>query len=188
MTDHDRAAGRETVAVFHRADDMEQAVAELLQAGFHRNDISLLAGAETVERKLGHAFRRVEELEDDAAAPRTAYVSDRTIQRLGTVIFDGLAYLGAATAAGAMVASGGAIAGAVIAAIMAGGAGGLVGSVLADILDHRHAEHLQEQLDRGGLLIWVRTPESSREARAQQILLKHGGDHVHAHVLPPPED
>jgi hypothetical protein len=42
-------------------------------------------------------------------------------------------------------------------AIMAGGAGGLFDPALASLIDHHHADYLQRQLDKGALLLWVRT-------------------------------
>jgi hypothetical protein len=65
-----------------------------------------------------------------------------------------------------------------------GGGGGLIGTALAQFLEHRHASQLQAQLDRGGLLLWVRTPAPEDERRAVDILRAHGADDVHVHDLP----
>src|SRR3546814_12798076 len=48
-------------------------------------------------------------------------------------------------------------------------AGGAVGAVLAKFIGDRHSQELQAQLDRGGLLLWVRTREPELETRAQDI-------------------
>jgi hypothetical protein len=39
-------------------------------------------------------------------------------------------------------------------------------------------------VDRGGLLLWVRTWDAADEERAVRILKAHSGDHVHVHALP----
>ena len=65
----------EVVGVFDSAEPLQEAIDALLSSGFNRAEISLLAGERTVEEKLGHAYKRVEELEDDAEAPRAAYIS-----------------------------------------------------------------------------------------------------------------
>ncbi|MCC2663290.1 MAG: hypothetical protein K0S35_1212, partial [Geminicoccaceae bacterium] len=65
---------REAVGVFHDRDSLEDAVEDLLSAGFDRSELSLLAGEQAVEQKLGHAYQKVQELEDDAAVPRAAFV------------------------------------------------------------------------------------------------------------------
>jgi hypothetical protein len=67
---------------------------------------------------------------------------------------------------------------------LAGGAGGLVGSALAALVGDRHARDLQDHLDHGGLLLWVRTRDSQHEKRAVDILKKHSGGDVHLHTLP----
>jgi hypothetical protein len=92
--------------------------------------------------------------------------------------------VGALATAGVVVASGGALAAVIAATAAAGGAGGLIGSILANWLGDHHAHHLQEQLDRGGLLLWVRTWHADDEKRAVEILKKHSGSDVHVHALP----
>ena len=74
-----RATVREAVAVLEDVGELETVVEELRAAGFAEGEISLLAAHEAVERKLGRMYRRVEELEDDGAAPCTAFVSPREL-------------------------------------------------------------------------------------------------------------
>jgi hypothetical protein len=96
-------------------------------------------------------------------------------------------YVGALAAAGAVVASGGSLGLVLAGAAAAGGAGGAAGAVLAKFIGDKHAEAVQEQLDRGGLLLWVRTREPELEIRAEAILRKHSGQDVHLHELPDPK-
>ena len=91
-----------------------------------------------------------------------------------------LAYVGATAAIGAVVMSGGALAAAVAAAVLAGGAGGLIGSALAYWVGHHHAAYLHDQLENGGLLLWVRAWNASDETRALEIIGKHAADKVHS--------
>jgi hypothetical protein len=58
--------------------------------------------------------------------------------------------------------------------------------MLAQSVGEDHADRLQEQLDRGGLLLWVRTWDAEHEKRASDILSKHSGRDVHVHSLPVP--
>src|SRR3954452_13037125 len=74
-----RATVREAVAVLEDVGELETVVEELRTAGVAKGEISLLAAHEAVERKLGRMYRRIEELEDDGAAPRTAFVSPRRL-------------------------------------------------------------------------------------------------------------
>jgi hypothetical protein len=175
---------REAVGVFHRAEDLQAAIDELLQSGFHRAELSLLASEQAVDRKLAHRYRKIGSLEDDPVIPRAAYVSPEAIGDAEGGLIGILMYVGAVAAAGAIVASGGTLTAAIVGAALSGGAGGLIGSFLAGWLGEEHGRHLQEQVDRGGLLLWVRTWDGADETRAKRILARHGGDHVHVHALP----
>jgi len=175
---------REAVCVFEDADSLQAAVDELESSGFDHANISLLASEAAVVEKLGHKYEKVTELEDDAAVPRTAFVSAEAVGDAEGGLIGGLLYIGAVAAAGAVVASGGTVAAAVAAAAMSGGATGLIGLVLAKLVGDRHAARLQEQISHGGLLLWVRTWNAEQEKRAMEILSRHSGRNVHVHSLP----
>jgi outer membrane lipoprotein SlyB len=174
---------REAVGVFHEPDALQEAIDELLSSGFDRAELSLLAGEHAVEEKLGHRYRKVAELEDDPRVPRTAYVSLESTGDAEGGLIGGLMYIGAVVAGSAAVASGGTLAGAFLAAAMAGGAGGLFGSALAKLIDYHHADYLQGQLDKGGLVLWVHVRDPEHEQRAKRILERHSGEDVHVHDL-----
>jgi hypothetical protein len=174
---------REAVGVFTSTDDLQAAIDELLSSGFHRAELSLLAGEDTVNDKLGGGFANSRTLEDDPSVPRSAYISPEAIGDAQGGIVGALAYAGATVAAGAVVISGGTIAAALIAATLVGGAGGVAGALLAKFLGDRHARYLQMQLDHGGLLLWVRTRDDKAEARALNVLKRHSSEDVHIHTL-----
>jgi hypothetical protein len=181
MADQSRTAVTEAVAVFDDVSELDAAVEELRAAGFARDDISLLATEQAVNRKLGHRYERVEELEDDPTAPRVAYRTRASLGESEDRLIGSLTYLPAVVAAGTVVASAGVVAAAVTGTAIAGA---LIGTVLSHWLDKSHAEHLQEQLDRGGLLLWVRTPDPETQQRALAILTRHSAHDVHIHRLP----
>jgi hypothetical protein len=173
---------REAVAVFEDVGDLDEAVRALLAAGFAYDDLSLLADRRTVERKLGHAYEKVEELEDDPKAPRIAYR-----RPIDPAAAEGN-YIGAINwappllAAGAVVASTGLITGLVVGAAVAGG---LAANVLGHVIDQRHAHWLQEQLDHGGVLLWVRLKDDEAAELAVHILTRHAVHDVHIHEVDP---
>ena len=173
------AGAREAVGIFHDAETFQAAVDDLLSAGFHRAELSFLASEHAVEEKLGHRYRRAAALADDPAVPRVAYVSSEAIGDAEGALVGALLFVGATVATGAVVASGGTLAAAIAAAALAGGTGGLIGSVLAKWVGHHHARYLHEQLERGGLLLWVRTSDPGDEPRALEILRRHAADCVH---------
>ncbi len=175
---------REAVAVFPNAASLEDAIDELRSSGFDRPEISLLAAQGTVDEKLDHIYERVSELEDDPSVPRTAYISTESRGDAEGGMIGGLMYLGAVSTAGAVVASGGTLAAAIASAAVAGGIGATIGSALALWIEQHHADYLQDQLDHGGLLLWVRTRDQAREEKAVDILRRHAGKDVHLHDMP----
>jgi hypothetical protein len=177
---------REAVGVFHEAAALDATRDELLRAGFDRADLSFLASEHAVEEKLGHRYERASALADNPATPRVAYVSTEAIGGAEGALIGGLLYVGAAVASGAVVASGGTLAVAIAAAALAGGGGGLIGSLLARRVGRHHANYLHEQLERGGLLLWVHVSTPAEEQRAVEILRKHSGDCIHLHGTPEP--
>lgn len=174
----------EAVGIFHHSVDLQEAIDELLSSGFHRAQLGLLASEAAVKEKLGDRFIDVITLADDTAAPRSAYVSPEAIGGAEGGLIGGLVYVGAAAAAGAVMASGGTLIAVIVATVLAGGTGGFIGSVLAQWIGDRHGQHLQEQIDLGGLLLWVRAWNIEDEKRAAAILKKHSGREVHVHTLP----
>lgn len=183
MADGETVMIREAVGVFQSAMDMENAVEALEENGFDRAEISLLASEDSVHQKLGHRFYDAKSLEDNPKVPRTAFVSTESIGDAEGAFGGALFYVGALAAAGTIVASGGSF-GAILAATAAGGgAAGLIGGLLAGFLGKHHSDHLQHQLERGGLLVWVRTRDQAHEQRAVDILKQCKAEDVHLHTI-----
>jgi len=174
---------REAVAVFHNSTDLQEAIDELLSNGFDRAELSLLAGQEAVESKLGHAYRKTAELEDDPNVPRIGYVSPESFGDAEGALIGTPLYIAATTATIAVLVSGGTLAAAIAGALAAGGAGAALGVILARLVGEHHAAHIEQQLEHGGLLLWVRTWDEDDERRAVEILRKHSGADVHVHGL-----
>jgi hypothetical protein len=172
---------REAVAYFDNGEDLEAAIDELLRSGFNRAEISLLASEKAVEDQLGHKYHKVSELEDDPAVPRTFYVPTESIGGAEGALIATPLYLAALSAIGGIVASGGSLLAIIAGTVAAGGVGGAFGTALAKLVGDHHAKHIQDQLDHGGLLLWVRTWDGSDEKRAVDILGKHSGHDVHVH-------
>ena len=174
---------REAVGVFDSAADLESAIKELEENGFDRAEISLLASDEAVRQKLGHRFYDAKSLEDNPKVPRTAFVSTESIGAAEGALMGGLMYVGALAAAGAIVASGGSFGAILAATAVGGGSGGLIGGILAGLVGKHHSDHLQRQLERGGLLVWVRTRDQAHEQRAIDILKRNKALDVHLHTI-----
>ncbi|WP_300422286.1 hypothetical protein, partial [uncultured Hyphomonas sp.] len=184
MSDAQELQVREAVGVFESEDALQGAIDDLLSHGFNRAEISLLAATDSVEKKLGHAYRRVAEIEDDFSAPRIAYVAEEDVGNAEGAVIGGLIYIGAVAGLIPVVASGGAMAAALVALVLGGGSGAAIGAVLAKLIGKEHGEYVADQIKHGGLTLWVRTWNAGDERRAVQILKTHSGKDVHLHGLP----
>jgi hypothetical protein len=168
------ATYREAVAVFDSADALDAAVFALETHGFDRAAFSLLASEEAVEQKLGHRYQLVKEVEDDPAAPRDTFYS--RVSRLEATYLPApaLAAIGGLMFAGATVA---------LPAVIAAGGGFLLGAALGGLIHQHHAARVKEQLERGGLVLWVGVRDAAQEEKALQILREHSAHDVHAHEV-----
>ena len=175
---------REVVGIFNGSEKLQSAIDELLGSGFHRAELSLLASKHAVVRKLGHQYEKTSELADNSHVPRATYVSTALVGGAKGAMIGALMYVFATATGGAIVASGGTAEAVISAMIWAGGAGGLLGIILALWIGHNHAQDQQEQIDHGGLILWVRTRDAEKEKRAIHVLTKHSGRDVHLHTLP----
>ena len=168
---------REAVAVFDDPENLERAVSELQSNGIDRSNLSFLAHASPTESPAG-ALQR---LADHPSTPREALVTDTDL-RQGRILATSLAATIAAFAAAGFIVATGGVAAAVSAAVAAGGVGA-VGALIGRKLGDNEMAFLDAQLARGGVLLWVRTPDRDTERRALEVLRRHAA-HVHLHDLP----
>ena len=110
----------EAVGVFDSFKELQAAFYDLRMVGFSRYDISLLARQEVLEQKLGKAYWRASDLEDDPEAPRASFVSEEAIGELQGGIVGGFLFLGSYIAMAAMLTPASTLA-ASIAAVAIGG-------------------------------------------------------------------
>lgn len=178
-----RPAGRftEAVAVFDSLAQLQRAIDVLLESGFDRADVSLLAAADAVDAAVGHVPMR--QIEDSPKTPRGIYVSPEAMGAAEGGIIGTLAYLGGTATAAVIALAGGPITAIMVGGVLASGAGGLVGSGVAAIIGMRRAAYFDEQLARGGLLLWVRTWTAEQEERAVTVLRRSCGRDVHVHAF-----
>ena len=169
-------------------ESLQEAIYDLEMHGFDRAEISLLAPVSAVDEKLGRQFVSVASLEDNPEVPTIAFTSPETLGDAEGAIAGGLLYVGALAGIIPIAASGGTLAAGLIAGAIGGGVGASVGAVLAALLGQHHAEYIEDQLKRGGLLLWVRTWNKADETRAVEILSAHSAEDVHIHELPKASD
>jgi hypothetical protein len=159
---------REAVAVFDDQAKLENAISELQSHGVDRSDLSFLAHQSLTDFRDDDSRRLME----NPATPREPPVTDTDI-RQGRVLGTGLAAAVAGLmAAGFTVATGG-VAAATIAAAAAAGGIGAAGALVGRKLGKDETSFLDAQLERGGVLLWVRIRDRDIERRALEILRRY---------------
>lgn len=63
-------------------------------------------------------------------------------------------------------------------------AGGAIGSLGARWIGKHHSNHIEGQINKGGLLLWVSLRDPEHEERVLAILKEYNADHVHVHTVP----
>lgn len=171
----------EAVGVFDRVEDLQQAVYDLHLVGFSRYDMSLLGAQKALEAKLGKAFWRAEEIEDDPHAPRAHFVSEEAMGELEGAIAGGFFFLGSYIAMAALLTPVSTLAASIAAIAIGGGPAAVIGTLLARRAGKHHKDYYENQIRHGGILLWVRVKDKEREEKAVSILKGHSGRDVHVH-------
>ena len=174
----------EAVGVFKDAKSLQAALDDLQEHGFMRQELSILADEKTVKQKLGHVYERVEDAEDDPKAPRTIFVPNEVIGEMEGAFIGLPLYIAAVTAVGIVAASGGTFLYATVAAAAAAASGATIGGIIASFIDDHHAGFIENQIHRGGLLLWVHLRSPDLEEKAKKILSRHSAHDVHIHEIP----
>lgn len=174
-------ATREVVGLFADSHAMEAGIEALLVNGFDHGDLSVLAGEKVLREKLGHRLDDTLTAADDPEVPRRAWVEPESRMEGRGALASVLGYFGAVGALGLTFATGGAAAVAIGAALVGAGAGAGLGVGLGKLFDQRLAREFEHQVERGGILVWVRCHTDEYERKAVDILNAHGAHHVHAH-------
>ncbi len=169
---------REVVGILGDRAHFEKAVAALLDAGFARSDISVLASHQSLDASLPAADASEHGLAETVGDTLRAMVGE-------------LKFAGPLGAAGIAILFGGPAVVAVGAVIAAGVGGLALKEVLAEALAQPHAEHFERAVEAGGIILWIYVESAAREREAEAILAAHGGSNIHVQprrVAPPPED
>lgn len=171
----------EAVGVFDSFKALQQAYYDLTMVGFSRHDISLLGSESALREKLGDRFWHSKDLEDDPTAPRASFVSEEAIGELEGAIAGGFFFLGSYIATFALLTPVSTLAASAAAIAIGGSPAAVVGALLARRVGRHHKDYYANQIEHGGILLWVRVSDKERENLAIKILEGHSGRDVHVH-------
>ncbi|WP_414474443.1 hypothetical protein [Microvirga sp. M2] len=162
-------AQERVIGVLPSAEALQAAVDRLELAGFDRAQFGVLAPQAAVEGWRRHPTATATDVALDPAAPTGAYMEPESEGAAAGGLIGSLFYLGAGLAAGGIILTGGSLGVALAGVAAAGGTGGLLGALLAYGFHHEHARTIHDQLEHGGLVLWIqpRTAEQHDLARAE---------------------
>jgi hypothetical protein len=180
----DRERVREVVGVFHSRKRLNDAVQELLLAGFDRADIDVMAGLDAVQQRLGFVFVASEELPDIPQVPRRPFIAPEDVTLTQAMTVGIFAFIGAAVAVLIVFTSGGSTASTGLAALLGAVlAGGVAARLMARAFRRAEDEALEAIMAARGIALWVRMHSDEREDQARRILERHGGSAVRVHEI-----
>ncbi|VBB69586.1 hypothetical protein RIEGSTA812A_PEG_1059 [invertebrate metagenome] len=152
---------QELVGVFHNRTRLEEAIADLVAAGFGHSDMSILSSHETIE----------------AAEP-----PGKTVKEILLPFLSELKYDVPLVSAGLIALAAGPTA-ALVAGLVAAGVGSVaVREILSEITAMPHTEHFERALEAGSLILWVVIETPDREAAARAVFARHEAENVHTHL------
>ena len=176
----------EVVGVFHDRGDLEKAMDALEGSGIQRPQMSLLGTKEAVESKLGLPLREVgqdPEAAADPATPRQEPIKRDEAGSLSGMMTMLPAYVGATLAAGATVASGGALAGVAVAAIAGAAGAGAAGAAGARLFNDSIDQAYEEQLKAGGIVLIVTLTDPGQANTVKRVLQEQAAKGVETQVV-----
>lgn len=187
MTSGDNAAGNtptkngytEIVGLFHSIEDLEKAISYLTGSDWHRSELSLLSQHKVFDPD--HVERQAAELADDPNVDRQPPFSEVDMQQGRTLTTSVSGAVGAVIGAGAVIISGGGTVGAIVGALVIGGGAAAVVEIMGRRASSKHERFLKEQVEKGGIPLWVKIESPEQETKARSIFEDHGATHVQMH-------
>lgn len=166
----------EAVGIFATAERLSHAGEVLVAEGFARDAIGVLARRDATERALEMPestsnATRVHGARADAQTPR---IEQESIGGATHAWLGGLSLAGTTTLGAVAVASAAVLGGAFVAAAAGAATVGAVGVAMSAIIHERDADYLEEHIDAGHLLLFVRTRGPAEQQRALELMRANG--------------
>jgi hypothetical protein len=180
----DRIRTREVTGVFHSRKALDDAAQDLLSSGFDRADIDVSASPDEQQRRLHYQAIPAADLADIPAAARRPYVGGDDRLGLEVVTASVVGCVVALVVAFYLVSREMTPPSVILVSVLSGiVAAAAVIRPLRRVMQRDRARGLEPVAEWEGLLIWVRVQSPEKEALAQEILLRHGGEAVHIHEI-----
>lgn len=174
---------KEAVGLLPDINSFERAIESLIANGFRREDLSVLSLNKSHHGAIARGLKSPKKAMDDPETQRTSVMDHESAVEFKAAAIGVPAQVGAFAGAIVAVASGGVLAAAIAALLAGGAAGGGLGALLSHAVSKGHLARLQEQVENGGIVLWVQTPDKTAEDRALKTLASCGATGVHVHKI-----
>jgi hypothetical protein len=180
----DRMRTREVTGVFHSRKALIDAAEELLVAGIDRADIDVSASVDELDQRLNYQSIPAADLADMPITPRRSFMGIEDVLSAEAVAGSIAGCIAAIAVAAILVARGTEPLYVGIFSILSGLiVGGIAVTRVRRRLNRERTLGLETQSEWQGLLIWARVHSPEKEAEAQEIMMRHGGEAVHIHEI-----
>jgi hypothetical protein len=180
----EKVRSREVTGVFHSRKALEAAVQDLLVAGYDRGDIDVSASPDELQRRVNYQSIPPADLADIPTAPRQPFVGEDDVLITDAVVGSVVGCAVALAIVYYLITRNIGPLWVIILAVVCGfTAGGTAAYWPRRRLRRERARGLEKLSEAQGLLIWVRVNSPEKEAEAQEILIRHGGEAVHVHEI-----
>jgi hypothetical protein len=166
----------EIVALFLTPDALEGAINDLSSAGWDRSEMSLLTQKSVLMPDPPQETSRQAAVEP--AEGKSAVVSDSDVRQGRTLATSLAGVIAAFAATGATILTGGTALAAVAGAAVAGGGAAAAVNAIGQWADKSRSQFLQDQVERGGILLWLTPRDPEQEHLAHDILTRREAEIV----------
>lgn len=175
---------REAVGVFSDIGAVHDCIEELQINGFDRSDITMLSRTEVVGSKSTRPIVDTLQTEDSPTAVRGPVIEPETLGDAQGIILGASIYILILCGAGISAALGLSLPLLLLFSGTAGIIGIGIGIICVQFVRGRQNGYYRQQLDHGGIPIWVHTQDSARERQAIKTLTQNRARDVHLHDIP----
>lgn len=171
----------EIVATMPSPEALEEAIASVTSAGWDRSELSVLAQRHLIPSNGDIADPHAAAV--DQATDTQGVTTDPDVRQTRTLAAGMAGVIAAFVASGATILTGGAALTAIVGAAAAGGGAMALTEGLAGAADKQHGEFLHKQVERGGILLWIKLHGPADETKARNILARHGATEIRVYPL-----
>ncbi len=175
---------REAVGIFHDIGAIHDCIDDLQSNGFDRSDITMLSRQQVVGSQSTLPINDTLQTEDSPAALRGPVIEPESMGDAQGALLGIPIYILTLTGAGISAAFGLATILLLTITALAGIVGAAIGAIFVYMLRKRQVRYYRQQLDHGGIPLWIHTKDEEHERRALKTLTQNRAHDVHLHDLP----